>query len=107
MNACLNFGEYHKVRLVLTDMMMPVMDGPGMIRALRRLNPQLAIIGSNGLAEEQKAGEARQLGVSLILMKPYNAETLLKAIARILHSEPEQVSDSADCPEHRHSEHTA
>ncbi|MFN7945911.1 MAG: PAS domain S-box protein [Blastocatellia bacterium] len=70
-----------EVRLVLTDMMMPMMDGPKMIRALQSLNPQVAVIGSSGLADEKKVSEARQLGVNVILTKPYNAEALLQTVA--------------------------
>ena len=58
------------VRLVLTDMMMPLMDGPTMIRTLQRLNPQVVVVGSSGLAEEGKATEARALGVQRILSNP-------------------------------------
>lgn len=73
-----------EVRLVVTDMMMPLMDGPTMIRTLRKLNPQVIVIGSSGLPEEGKAQEARALGVQHILAKPYNAETLLHIIASLL-----------------------
>jgi PAS domain S-box-containing protein len=73
-----------EVQLVLTDMMMPVMDGLAMIRALQRINPRVAVIGSSGLAESGKADEARQLGVERILSKPYNAETLLKTVAQAI-----------------------
>jgi two-component system, cell cycle sensor histidine kinase and response regulator CckA len=72
------------VQLVLTDMMMPVMDGPTMIRALRNMNPQVRVVGSSGLTDEGKADEARQLGVECILSKPYNAETLLIAVAQAI-----------------------
>ena len=72
------------VRLVLTDMMMPLMDGPTMIRTLQRLNPQVVVVGSSGLSEEGKAAEAYTLGVTTILSKPYNAETLLNTVARAI-----------------------
>ena len=65
-------------------MMMPVMGGPTMIRALQRINPQVKVVGSSGLADAGKADEARQLGVERILAKPYNAETLLKTVARTI-----------------------
>ncbi len=73
-----------EVRLVLTDLMMPLMDGPTLIRTLQKLNPQVLIVGSSGLAEEGKATEARALGVKDILAKPYNAELLFQAIAQAL-----------------------
>ncbi|MFN0122149.1 MAG: MASE3 domain-containing protein [Blastocatellia bacterium] len=73
-----------EVRLVLTDMMMPVMDGPAMIRALREIDPDLPIVGCSGLTEEGKAAEARELGVGVIIAKPCGADTLLKTVARAI-----------------------
>ncbi|WKW12266.1 ATP-binding protein [Pseudogemmatithrix spongiicola] len=37
------------LRLVLTDMAMPVLDGPSMIRAIRAMDAQVPIIGTSGL----------------------------------------------------------
>ncbi len=73
-----------EVKLVLTDMMMPLMDGLSMIRALLHINPQIKVILSSGLAEERKVAEARQLGIEHFLSKPYNTETLLKTVAQAI-----------------------
>jgi DNA-binding NarL/FixJ family response regulator len=48
------------------------------------MNPQVRVVGSSGLTDEGKADEARQLGVECILSKPYNAETLLIAVAQAI-----------------------
>jgi PAS domain S-box-containing protein len=74
-----------EIALVLTDMMMPLMDGPTFIRALRKMNPRIPIIASSGLAEKERALEAEQLGVGNFLAKPYSAECLLKTIDTLLH----------------------
>jgi PAS domain S-box-containing protein len=73
-----------EIAAVVTDMMMPFMDGPATIRALQRLNPRVKIIAASGLAAQDKAAEATALGVELFLPKPYTAEKLLKALARVL-----------------------
>lgn len=70
-----------EVRCVITDMMMPFLDGPATIRALRKLAPQLKIIATSGLKANGKTSEAAQLGVATFLPKPYTAEALLKALA--------------------------
>ncbi len=70
-----------EVQAVLTDMMMPFLDGAATIRALRKLDPQVSIIASTGLSEGMRAEDAETLGTSLTLAKPYTAETLLKALA--------------------------
>jgi PAS domain S-box-containing protein len=73
-----------EVACVITDMMMPFMDGPATIRALQKLNPRVRIIAASGLAAQEKASEATALGVRLFLAKPYTAEKLLNALADIL-----------------------
>jgi two-component system, cell cycle sensor histidine kinase and response regulator CckA len=72
------------VSCVITDMMMPFMDGPTTIRALRKLKPSLKIIAASGLKANGKAAEAEHLGVTSFLQKPYTAETLLKTLAQEL-----------------------
>jgi CheY-like chemotaxis protein len=74
----------NEIKVVLTDMMMPFMDGPATIRALKKLNPQVKIIAASGLAANEKSAEAASAGVRLFLPKPYTAEKLLKALAEIL-----------------------
>ena len=73
-----------EVKLVLTDMMMPFLDGPATIRALQKLNPNIKIIATSGLASNGKAIEAADLGVRHFLAKPYTADKLLKLLAEIL-----------------------
>jgi PAS domain S-box-containing protein len=69
-----------EIRVVLTDLMMPYMDGPVTIRALQKLNPNVKIIASSGLTENSRALE----GVKLFLPKPYTAERLLNALAEVI-----------------------
>ena len=76
-----------EIKVVLTDMMMPFMDGPATIRALRRLNPQIKIIAASGLTANGKSAEAASLGVSVFLSKPYTAERLLVALSDILRAD--------------------
>jgi CheY-like chemotaxis protein len=73
-----------EVAVVLTDMMMPFMDGPATIRALQKLNPQVRIIAASGLAAADRNAEVAAHGAELFLPKPYTAEKLLRAIAQVL-----------------------
>ena len=73
-----------EIKVVLTDMMMPYMDGPATIRALQKLNPQVKIIASSGLTENARAFEASSVGVKTFLSKPYTAGRLLEALGEIL-----------------------
>ena len=76
----------NEIAVVLTDMVMPFMDGPATIRALQRMNPQIKIIAASGLGAGQRAGEGALEGVSVFLNKPYTAEKLLKTLAQVLHN---------------------
>ena len=75
------------VACVITDMMMPFMDGPATIRALQKMNPQVKIIAASGLGGQDKAAEATGGGAQLFLPKPYTAEKLLKTLARVIRGE--------------------
>ncbi len=67
-----------EIALVLTDMMMPVMDGFATIRALQRVNPGVLLVASSGLGV---SGErAASLGVRHFLAKPYTAGVLLRRV---------------------------
>jgi two-component system cell cycle sensor histidine kinase/response regulator CckA len=72
------------IAVVLTDMLMPFMDGPATIRALQKMNPQVKIIAASGLTAGHKTGEGSLEGVKIFLGKPYTAEKLLKALAEVL-----------------------
>ena len=76
----------NEIAVVLTDMVMPFMDGSATIRALQRMNPNVRIIAASGLGAGQHAGEGALEGVSVFLNKPYTAEKLLKTLAQVLKS---------------------
>jgi len=72
------------VRLVLTDMMMPGMGGLALIRSLRVLEPDIKVVASSGLDQDDKRAEFIALGVTEVLAKPYTPALLLKALDRAL-----------------------
>ena len=73
-----------EIALVITDTMMPVMGGLQMVRELRALSPSLPIVASTGLEQEEKRREYHSLGVPDVLLKPCDAEELLRTIRRQL-----------------------
>ncbi len=73
-----------EIAVVITDMMMPVMDGPATIVALQRLNPQVRIIGASGLDANGKVAKAAGSGVKHFLPKPYSATTLLCTLHEVI-----------------------
>lgn len=71
----------NEIDLVVTDMSMPDMDGPAMIGELRKLNPEIKIIGMSGLMNSELTAELESFDVSAFLTKPFTAEKLLSSIA--------------------------
>ena len=66
---------------MITDMMMPVMDGPVTIQVLRNIDPSVRIIATSGVAVKDLAD---RMGVKHFLMKPYTAEILLAELKSVL-----------------------
>jgi len=77
-----------EISLVLTDMAMPFMDGPAMIRALRKIDPAVHVIGMSGLLNAEQTAELQSLNVSGFLSKPFTAESLLHAVHDALKKDP-------------------
>ncbi|NJM54313.1 MAG: PAS domain S-box protein [Blastocatellia bacterium] len=72
-----------EVKLVLTDMMMPIMNGIATIKAIQKINKKVKFIASSGL-ENGNEKEALNLGAKLFLRKPYTAKTLLESLREVL-----------------------
>jgi len=70
------------VRLVLTDVMMPVMDGLKLARALRQLDANVRVMASSGLDPAAIPEELAAGFITEFLNKPYDQRLLLAAIQR-------------------------
>jgi len=80
------YSQHRKeIGVVLTDMMMPYMDGPATIRALHRLSPDVKIIGASGLADNEKTVEAKNLKIEGFLKKPFTTRELLTMLNDTIH----------------------
>jgi PAS domain S-box-containing protein len=73
------------VRLVLTDLMMPVMGGVSLLRAIHILDPKVRMLATSGLTDQDSHAKLEDLGVDGIVAKPCDASELLRTIWRQLH----------------------
>ena len=82
-----------KVEVVVTDVMMPHMDGVALVRSLRKLAPNTRVIAFSGLSKDPtlapKIEELRRLGLPPVLSKPLAAPELLMAVHEVLNSSPQ------------------
>ncbi len=76
------------IKVVLTDLDMPFMDGVALVRALKKVDTNVRVIACTGIGSEQslerKTSTLRDLGVQVFLSKPYAAPTLLKTLQDVL-----------------------
>ncbi len=70
-----------EIDLVLTDMMMPGMDGAATIGCLKDLNPEVRIIATSGIHANKVLARS---GTGNFLEKPYTAESLLTSLRQVL-----------------------
>jgi two-component system cell cycle sensor histidine kinase/response regulator CckA len=72
------------IAAVITDMAMPFMDGEALVRALKKMDPDVRIIAMSGLISVEQTAELRNLKVGAFLSKPFTAETLLTSLHEVL-----------------------
>ncbi len=74
----------NEIAVVLTDMMMPVMDGPATIYALMKIHPAVKIIAASGLTANGSGNKSPGQHIKHFLTKPYTADALLTTLRAIL-----------------------
>ena len=75
-----------EIAVVLTDMMMPVMDGPTTIQTLKRINPEVKIIAASGVPHQGGPARVAEMGVQHFLHKPYTAQTVMTTLGQVLNN---------------------
>jgi two-component system cell cycle sensor histidine kinase/response regulator CckA len=72
-----------KVDLMISDVVMPTMDGPTTVRAARKMHPDLPILFISGYAEEQLRKSIDIPNVSF-LAKPFSVQQLAETVRDVL-----------------------
>ncbi len=80
-------AHQQEVQVVVTDLIMPVMDGPAFIRVLRRLNPQVRVILMSGHQVKMGLPADLEMPDDARLSKPFTGIMLLQTLQRVLHPE--------------------
>jgi two-component system chemotaxis response regulator CheY len=82
--AALDLVESLDPDVVCLDILMPGMDGLTVLRAIREKHPATRVIVVTGQSTSEVVGEALKLGAAGFVVKPFNAEKLLRAIHNAL-----------------------
>jgi len=72
-----------EIALLISDVVMPVMDGPTMVREARKTRPELPILFMSGYAEEQLRKSIDIANVAF-LPKPFSVQELAEAVRKAL-----------------------
>jgi signal transduction histidine kinase/CheY-like chemotaxis protein len=79
-----SMGESDKVDLLITDVVMPVMDGVELVKQVHQILPDLSIIYISGYAEDsfrQKVGEEENIH---FLPKPFSLKELARKVKDVM-----------------------
>ncbi|OGL46570.1 MAG: hypothetical protein A2149_00350 [Candidatus Schekmanbacteria bacterium RBG_16_38_11] len=79
-----NMLKENYFEIVLTDIMMPGLDGIGVLRAAKEIEPGSDIIVMTGYASVETAIESIRLGASDYITKPFNIDQIKIVIARTI-----------------------
>jgi len=74
----------NEISAVLMDMIMPSMDGLTAIRTLQKINPEVKIIATSGLASNSKLATEAGTSVKVFLSKPYTVQELLQSLQKVI-----------------------
>ncbi|MDE1937925.1 MAG: response regulator [Alphaproteobacteria bacterium] len=76
------------IHLLITDVVMPNMDGPTLVRAVRRIRPEMAIIFMSGYAEEAFRRNDEKAEDLHFLPKPFGLKQLAAKVKEVLSGAP-------------------
>lgn len=87
--AVVLFSEHKdQIKAVLTDIMMPHMDGVTMVRTMRKMAPSTRIVAATGMGSARgrsdKIAVLQSLGVKTLLTKPYTSDEVLTTVGELL-----------------------
>src|SRR5258708_7511390 len=81
-NAALTLLKNQTFDILLTDLMMPEMDGLALLRAALEIDPYLVGIIMTGQGTVQTAVEAMKVGAFDYMLKPFKLKTILPILER-------------------------
>jgi len=79
------------IDMVISDVMLPYMNGLQVISILRNMNPNLRVLYISGYAKDAISEGEDTLFANNFLQKPFDEEKLMTYVRRILDASPQQV----------------
>jgi CheY-like chemotaxis protein len=86
--AALEAVREHRPHLMLLDIMMPIMDGWGVLEQLKRMpdadRPRVIVVSARTSARDRD--RAQELGANAFVSKPFDIDHMLQTVASLLGS---------------------
>jgi CheY-like chemotaxis protein len=79
--------------IVITDLQMPLIDGTGVLLAIKEKSPQTAVVVLTGFSTDAVERELLRLGAFVCLKKPLNLDQIVQVIAQIQEKRRETTND--------------
>ena len=77
-------AQKEKFQLIITDVMMPKMDGIALLSAVKKLDPSIEVIVSTGFGHSDTISAAIKEGAYSILLKPVDMNDFLELVDKLV-----------------------
>jgi two-component system cell cycle sensor histidine kinase/response regulator CckA len=77
----------NEISVVVTDLMIPHMDGVALTRVVQNLNPRVKVLAMSGLSSAGRVGSLKPF-TGAFLYKPFKVQALLEEIHNLIHPAP-------------------
>lgn len=82
--AAATLAREKNICVVLVDLVMPVMDGLGVLDYVRQAEPDTSVVLMTGFGTIETAVEAIKRGAEDYITKPFDTDTVLKKVSRLM-----------------------
>ncbi len=73
-----------EIRVILLDLMMPLLDSASTISALQRIDPNVSLVVMSGLVATEPIKNMSAVNVQAFLAKPFTSQVLLQTLHRLI-----------------------
>jgi two-component system, cell cycle sensor histidine kinase and response regulator CckA len=84
-------AQQEKIELLISDIVMPEMDGPKLAGQLVALNPELPVLFMSGFVTENEVADTSAIAQFAFIRKPFRPATLVQAVQKMLNGDDESA----------------
>ena len=88
---CLDILDTHSPDCIILDLLMPELDGFGVLEALKQKGSKIPVIVVSADIQDSVREQCLGLGAAMMLKKPAKAPQILEAINQVLNNSGESV----------------